>query len=242
VTDAPQEKQSCRGSPSVLQGLLPSKQRGDQKAAEASRLDHDRSNDLCGEKGTLEASAHPRCGIPEAQSSGDHIFASAQDQTAPSEGHPILGRRLCGRDVLEFDPFDPNNWEKIDSIRKADGYRVYLDPACETFCLVDQIDYAWSVQWKWAVNKPHPKRNGNKRYARRSAGWGGSYKVPIYLHVEIMKRTKRRKPSPLHKYCDHKDGNEWNCRRGNLRWATSKQNAKNMARVRNAKSRKRRRR
>lgn len=109
-------------------------------------------------------------------------------------------------------------------------HRVYGDNNASTWCVVDEEDYSWAVRWCWSINRPHPNRNGKKQYYRRSRSQGGLYIKPIYLHVEIMKRTGKQRPTAEHTLVDHKDGNEWNCRRSNLRWVTPVGNRKNTKR------------
>lgn len=106
-------------------------------------------------------------------------------------------------------------------------FRIYGDDMAQTWVVVDEIDYHWAIKWKWHFNKPHKNRAGKKEYLRRSASNGKRYLPPIYLHVEVMKRTGKAPPSELHLFVDHRDGNEFNCRRSNLRWATASLNAKN---------------
>lgn len=111
-------------------------------------------------------------------------------------------------------------------------YRIYGDPYCNFWVIVDYEDYLWAIQWCWNLNKKHPKVKGKKQYLRRSRSWGGRYSPPLYLHIEIMKR--KGEPQPFaHSLVDHIDGNERDCRRSNLRWATHKMNRAN-SRGRNA--------
>lgn len=104
--------------------------------------------------------------------------------------------------------------------------RIYGDRDCTVWVVVDPQDMVFT-RWLWHVNEPHPTRNGKKRYFRRSTGAGGRYRPPLYLHVEIMKRIEPP-PSRKHTLVDHVDGNEWNCRRSNLRWATPAMNRANL--------------
>lgn len=126
--------------------------------------------------------------------------------------------------MLLDDPFDPNLIVFIDNRE----WRIYGDDNAATWCIVSPEDYQWAIQWRWHINKPHPSRNGTKQYFVRSLSRGGNYKPKLYLHVEIMKRTGILPPCPLHTIVDHDDGDEWNCRRGNLFWATPKQNRSNI--------------
>lgn len=125
--------------------------------------------------------------------------------------------------MLLLDPWDPNNWDLTPYPQ-----RVYLDDKAETFVLVDEIDYQWALQWRWHVNKPHATRNGKKCYPCRSQGRGGNYHPKLYLHVEIMKRTGILPLAPVFKIVDHRNGNELDCRRVNLRWATPRMNRMNL--------------
>lgn len=122
-----------------------------------------------------------------------------------------------------LDPFDPNNW-----VEDGHEHRIYADDYALRWAVVDAIDYGWAVQWRWNINKPHPTRNGGKHYLTRNPGNGKVYRPKLYLHVEIMKRTGIVPPSPAHTITDHRDGNEFNCRRSNLRWATPKMNRMNI--------------
>ena len=117
------------------------------------------------------------------------------------------------------DIWDPNTWDLSPKVLP-----LYLDDHAETFVLLDEVDYWWAVRWRWHINKPHRSRPGKKRYACRSPGGGGRYKPKLYLHVQIMKRTGILPPTPEHTIADHRDGNEFNCVRENLRWATPSQN------------------
>lgn len=121
-----------------------------------------------------------------------------------------------------YDPFDPNNWDLQPTPR-----RVYLDDKGESFVWVDEIDYYWAIQWRWMINKPHASRKGKKLYAVRTIG-RGSNSNKAYLHVEIMRRTTILPPEPAFKIVDHRDGDELNCRRCNLRWATPRMNRMNL--------------
>jgi hypothetical protein len=117
------------------------------------------------------------------------------------------------------DIWDPNTWDMEEP-----EYRVYLNADLTTWAVVDYVDYVWATRWLWHVNKPHPRRNGKKQYARRSRSNGQRYAPPLYLHVEIMKRKGVEPPDEYHTLVEHVDGNEFNCRRDNLDWTTSRKN------------------
>lgn len=108
---------------------------------------------------------------------------------------------------------------------------IYLDDTGELFAIVDEIDYAWAVQWKWRVKFSKDRSNGRplKAYATRSGriGGRGGRNVSLFLHKQILQRTGEMPPTSAHIIGDHKDGNSLNCRRGNLRWATPQQNREN---------------
>lgn len=121
-----------------------------------------------------------------------------------------------------LDCFDPNTWA-------ADEHecRIYADAQLNQYAIVDAVDYAWATQWLWHINKPHPTRTGTKQYLRRSQSNSRRYVPPLYLHVEIMKRTGILPPTEDHIFVDHWDGDEFNCRRNNLHWATGSYNRLN---------------
>ena len=131
---------------------------------------------------------------------------------------------ICGSPTTPPDLWDPNNWDLSPKL-----CRLYLDDHGEEFLVLQDEDFWWACNWRWHINKPHKTRYGSKRYATRSPGWGGQYKPKLYLHVEIMKRTGILPPSDKHTLVDHIDGNEFNCCRSNLRWATVFQNNWNRA-------------
>lgn len=125
--------------------------------------------------------------------------------------------------TVPTDPFDPNTWAQPQNHE----FRLYLDDNAFEYVVLDEVDYHHFVQWRWLVNKPHPARVGKKRYATRTGPREGTYRPKYYLHVEIMKRTGIQPPSPNHTLVDHRDGDEFNCRRSNLRWATVVLNNRN---------------
>lgn len=113
----------------------------------------------------------------------------------------------------------------MNPTRDPHEYRVYGDDMAQTWCIVDEVDYQWAIQWRWHINKPHPVRSGTKQYFCRSNGSGGRRRGPrLLLHVEIMKRMGIVPPDAQHTLVAHLDDNEWNCRRENLAWTTSQKN------------------
>lgn len=81
--------------------------------------------------------------------------------------------------------------------------------------LVDDADYAAVSQFSWRLVEKYPIRV-----------------IPLSEHCQVGKVIQQR----LHIFLfggrpnfevDHKDRNELNCQRGNLRWATKSQNAAN---------------
>lgn len=129
--------------------------------------------------------------------------------------------------MSELDPWDPNNWDAIFAAEDARECRLYLDNDGRRFVFISAIDYQWATRWRWCA-----KRDPNGSiYARRAVGesaFGSRLRTyTVYLHIEIMKRMKRRKPTPRHRLTDHRDGDTCNDRRENLRWATCAMNSWN---------------
>ena len=105
---------------------------------------------------------------------------------------------------------------------------IYSDDRCSEWAVVDEIDYRWAVQWCWSIVEPKPDgRRGRSRYFRRTTRDQDGRCYSMYLHVEIMRRTGISCPfaDPI---TDHKDGDSFNCRRGNLHWATHAMNRRNL--------------
>lgn len=114
-------------------------------------------------------------------------------------------------------------------------FRIYGRDHDETFyALVDEIDYLWALRWKWSEkwSKGH-----TKVYLRRvfEISLPGSTRAvrqrrqtTVFLHREILIRYKGPPPDDLHTLCDHRNGDELDCRRKNLRWATPSMNAQNI--------------
>ncbi len=90
------------------------------------------------------------------------------------------------------------------------------------------------MQWRWS---PKWSRGGTKVYLRRVAhlttqpdeyvdGRRIRYRLQqtVWLHREILLRKGDLPPSPAHIIADHENGDELDCRRSNLRWATHEMN------------------
>ena len=112
-------------------------------------------------------------------------------------------------------------------------HRIYGDDNASIYAIVDEVDYAWALQWAWS---PKYSRGGRKVYLRRVSHEriGDTHRDrvqrTVWLHVEILRRTGAIPPSLFHTIADHfphSDG--LNCRRSNLRWATPSMNRKNCA-------------
>ncbi len=134
----------------------------------------------------------------------------------------ILGRDERGRFLGRWtnDPFDPRGWPPDEECR------IWLDPENGIFCVVDEVDFQWALQWAWSAT---PNSTRLKWYATRSTRLRGSDgpQVKVYLHKEILLRHAGPAPSEKHIIGDHLDGDSLNDRRGNLRWATPKENRHN---------------
>lgn len=90
----------------------------------------------------------------------------------------------------------------------------------DIFCIVDDEDYDWLIQWKWCLYDWK-----KVQYARRTATIDGR-EVTWYMHREIAKKYIKGRSL---KKClvDHKDSNGLNNRRDNLRWVSPRQNRHN---------------
>jgi len=94
--------------------------------------------------------------------------------------------------------------------------QVWLDDT--KFCVVDEVDYEWTKQWRWHATA---NSTGLKFYATRMTRERGTRKqIKVYMHKEILKRAKKRKLSAHHSIGDHDDGDSLNNRRTNLFWRT----------------------
>lgn len=101
---------------------------------------------------------------------------------------------------------------------------LWLDREKEIYVLLDEIDFEWARKWKW---RALPDRTGKKLYATRDTRVNGKM-TKIFLHKEIVRRARGAPPSPDHVIGDHRNGDSLDCRRDNLRWATRKENARNL--------------
>lgn len=135
--------------------------------------------------------------------------------------------------------WDPTTWQVDDH-----EFRIYSDDYANDYAVVDQIDYQFFAQWRWKL-KASRTWAGTKKpkvYLARSTHEqiGPDYVdeqgkrrqsrivATLFLHTAIMLRTGIPKPVTNKKIiCDHADGDEFNCKRSNLRWATIGFNNKN---------------
>lgn len=93
--------------------------------------------------------------------------------------------------------------------------------------LVSEEDHRWAMQWRWSFKwAAGAKANkGGCIYAYRQIRIAGR-KETLWLHREVTWRAYGKPPSERH-MADHWNGDTLDCRRGNLRWATPSENAKN---------------
>lgn len=115
-------------------------------------------------------------------------------------------------------------------IIRPEPRRVYLDKHAEVFCLVDDTDYDWAIQWAWKFTLDKHKR---KMYATRNTRRRKitTTQITVYMHKAILTdRMQLVPPSPAHHIGDHLDGESLNNTRRNLRWATTVENALNRRR------------
>lgn len=122
-----------------------------------------------------------------------------------------------------LDGFDPRTWDTSEPV-----FRMYAGTLAQHECIVDEEDYLFFTQWLWV---PHYGRNGKKVYFRRAvAAYASGERVgtySVYLHIEICKRAHGEPPTRRRSIADHWNGNSWDNRRTNLRWATKLENNRN---------------
>ena len=131
------------------------------------------------------------------------------------------------------DDWNPDTWTTYWERE----FRVYCDDYANDYAVVDEIYYQYLIQWRWKLKKSRvwPGSKRQKAYLARSGHTNtGPRKEDricstIYLHQVVMDLAGVPKPiTNEHIIVDHKDGNEFNCRRSNLRYATISFNNKNI--------------
>jgi hypothetical protein len=99
--------------------------------------------------------------------------------------------------------------------------RIYLDSTATIYCVVSEEDYEWAIQWSWHYTMDRRKK---KYYATRMTR-GGGRQIKVYMHKAIIiERMQIEQPTKKHVIGDHGDGESRNNTRGNLAWATRRQN------------------
>lgn len=138
--------------------------------------------------------------------------------------------------LLDF--FDPTTWKFEEH-----EHRIYADDFANDYAVVDFVDYQYLIQWCWKLKKSRASKGTKKPkvyLARSDSEFLGPDEYidgkrirnritrTIYLHTVVMERTGIPKPKTnQHLIVDHADGDSFNCRRSNLRWATLSFNARN---------------
>ena len=140
--------------------------------------------------------------------------------------------------AILVDFLDPNTW--VDDNHE---YRIYADDYANQYAIVDQVDYQHLVQWRWRLKQSRIHRgtkqpkvylarvdheqlgldfyeDGNRIRNRRQS--------TIFLHTVVMERKATPKPITNKKIIvDHANGDSFDCRRNNLRYATISFNNRN---------------
>ena len=83
-----------------------------------------------------------------------------------------------------------------------------------TFCKIDDEDFAWASQWKWT-----PFKSGKKLYVSRT---DNKAKKTVFLHRELAK------PAPSER-ADHINADSLDNQKFNLRSCTQAQNVRNVS-------------
>lgn len=100
--------------------------------------------------------------------------------------------------------------------------RLWIDRWCDQWADIDAADHAYLAQWRWCL---HHDQRGHAYVRRREGGRRGERTV--YLHRVVMALIGPP-PTPEHRYVDHINNDGLDNRRGNLRWATASENARNV--------------
>lgn len=140
--------------------------------------------------------------------------------------------------LVEDDIFDPNTWDLYNNWE----HRVYADDFANEWAIVDEVDYQHLIQWRWKLYKSKIRSGkASKMYLGRAVpaivgpdtyvdGKRIQNRVTstVYLHRVVMERKNVPQPKTEQKLIvDHANGNGFDCRRSNLRWATISFNNKN---------------
>ena len=107
-------------------------------------------------------------------------------------------------------------------LEPPDSRRVYLNATCTIYCVVSEEDYEWAIQWRWSFTMDKRKK---KYYATRMTRGAQRVQIKIYMHKAILiERMKVEPPTVKHVIGDHGNGESRDNTRGNLDWATRRQN------------------
>jgi hypothetical protein len=100
---------------------------------------------------------------------------------------------------------------------------IVLSERDDIWCLVDEVDYSWLIEFTW--NVWHSGRSRWQLYAKRNVGVA---RHTVRMHREILKRADPRPDDQVVALVgDHLNGCTLDNRRVNLRWATHAENNAN---------------